>query len=51
MDVPLNSSEPAGEVNPAGIKGKGRDESRGETRKKSLIPTARKILVQLYTHE
>ena len=31
-------------------KGKGRDESRGKTRKKSLTPAARKILVQLYTH-
>ena len=30
--------------------GKGRDESRGKTRKKSLTPAARKILVQLYTN-
>src|SRR5215208_665071 len=30
-------------------KGKGRDESRGKTRKKSLTPAAKKILVQLYT--
>ena len=29
--------------------GKGRDESRGKTRKKSLTPAAKKILVQLYT--
>ena len=29
--------------------GKGRNESRGKTRKKSLTPAAKKILVQLYT--
>jgi hypothetical protein len=37
-------------VNPGGIKGKDGDESRGETRKKSLTPAARKILDRLQLH-
>ena len=32
----------------ADIRVRGRDESRGKTRKKSLTPAAKKILVQLY---